>query len=116
MSKRGCSIIGLVVAVLFIFGLIGGAIGRGLNITFLPKILNVPVLEVSSFFRGDVLFKAGPLPISNTLLASWVTIIVVVLFAFAATRKMKIIPGRLQALVESAAGDAIEFRRERGWP
>lgn len=109
MSKRGCSIIGLVVAVLFIFGLIGGAIGRGLNITFLPKILNVPVLEVSSFFRGDVLFQAGPLPISNTLIASWVTIIVVVLFAFAATRKMKVIPGRLQALVETALETLLNF-------
>ena len=109
MSKRGCSIIGLVIAVLFIFGLAGGAIGRGLNIKLLPQILNVPVLEVHSFFRGDVLFQAGPLPISNTLLASWITIIVVVALSFAATRKMKIIPGRLQALVESAVEMLLNF-------
>ena len=109
MSKRGCSIIGLVIAVLFIFGLAGGAIGRGLNIKLLPQILSVPVLEVHSFFRGDVLFQAGPLPISNTLLASWITIIVVVALSFAATRKMRIIPRRLQGLFETALEMLLNF-------
>lgn len=109
MSKRGCAVIGLVVAILFIVGLIGGAIGQGLLGRRVISVLNVPPLAIESFFKGEALFKVGPLSISNTLLASWITIIVVVALAFAATRKMKIIPGRLQALVESAAEMLLNF-------
>jgi F-type H+-transporting ATPase subunit a len=109
VSRRGCAVIGLVVLILFIVGLAGGAIGRGMN---LPKIsiLEVPTLEIESFFRGEPVFlKDGPFPITNTLIASWITIVVATLFAFAATRKMKIIPGRLQGLVEMAMEGLINF-------
>ncbi|HWR70275.1 MAG TPA: F0F1 ATP synthase subunit A, partial [Dehalococcoidia bacterium] len=109
MSRRGCGLIGLVVLILFIAGLAGGAIGRGMA---LPEIsfLKVPSLEIESFFSGEAVFLTdGPFPITNTLIASWVTIIVATLFAFAATRKMKIIPGRLQGLVEMAMEGLINF-------
>jgi F0F1-type ATP synthase membrane subunit a len=107
MPSLGCStrllvIIAVVVLGLFLVGLVGGAIGEGLLGERVIGLLDVPPLEIHSFFKGDVLFHAGPLAISNTLLASWVTILVVVALAFAATRKMKIIPGRLQGLFESA--------------
>ncbi len=109
MSRRGCGLIGLVVLILFIVGLAGGAIGRGMN---LPKIsiLEVPTLEIESFFRGEEVFlKGSAFPITNTLIASWITIVVATLFAFAATPKMKIIPGRLQGLVEMAMEGLINF-------
>jgi len=113
MSSLGCSTrllvtVLLVVVVLFVIGLVGGAIGRGLG---LPSIsfLDVPMLEIHSFFMGDVLFTAGPLPITNTLLASWITMVFVVLFAFAATRKMRIIPGRLQSIFEVAMETLLNF-------
>ena len=110
MSRRGCGLIGLVVLVLFIVGLAGGAIGQGMGITLLPQVLKVPTLEVESFFRGEAVFlKDGPFPITNTLIASWITILVATLFSFAATRKMKIIPGRLQGLVEMAMEGLINF-------
>jgi F0F1-type ATP synthase membrane subunit a len=110
VSRRGCGLIGLVVLVLFIVGLAGGAIGQGMGITLLPQILKVPSLEIESFFRGEPVFlKDGPFPITNTLIASWITIIVATLFAFAATRKMKMIPGRLQGLVEMAMEGLINF-------
>jgi K+-transporting ATPase A subunit len=52
VTRRGCGLIGLVVLVLFIVGLAGGAIGRGMN---LPEISNlkVPTREIESFFRGE---------------------------------------------------------------
>jgi F0F1-type ATP synthase membrane subunit a len=78
----------------------------------LPEIsfLKVPTLEIESFFRGEsVLLTDGPFPITNTLIAAWITILVATLFAFAATRKMKIIPGRLQGLVEMAMEGLISF-------
>jgi F0F1-type ATP synthase membrane subunit a len=110
VSRRGCGLIGLVVLVLFIVGLAGGAIGQGMGITLLPQILKVPTLEIESFFRGEAVFlKDGPFPITNTLIASWITVVVATLFAFAATRKMKIIPGRLQGLVEMAMETLINF-------
>ncbi len=109
MSRRGCALIGLLVLVLFIVGLAGGAIGRGMNLPNI-SILKVPSLEIESFFSGEPVFLTdGPFPITNTLIASWVTIVVATLFAFAATRKMKIIPGRLQGLVEMAMEGLINF-------
>jgi F0F1-type ATP synthase membrane subunit a len=109
VSRRGCGLIGLVVLILFIVGLAGGAIGRGMNLPNI-SILKVPTLEIESFFRGEAVFLTdGPFPITNTLIASWVTILVATLFAFAATRKMKIIPGRLQGLVEMAMEGLINF-------
>ncbi len=42
MSRRGCGLIGLVVLILFIVGLAGGAIGRGMGIDLLPQVLKVP--------------------------------------------------------------------------
>ncbi|MBN2100079.1 MAG: F0F1 ATP synthase subunit A [Dehalococcoidia bacterium] len=109
MSRRGCGLVGGVVLILFIVGLAGGAIGRGMNLPYI-SILDVPTLEIESFFRGEAIFLTeGPFPITNTLIASWITIVVATLFAFAATRKMKIIPGRLQGLVEMAMETLINF-------
>lgn len=113
MSNLGCStrlifIIVAVLAILFLVGLVGGAIGRNLGLPTL-SFLDVPMLEIHSFFKGDVLLTAGPLPITNTLVASWITMLVVVLFAFAATRKMRIIPGRLQSIFEVALEMLLNF-------
>lgn len=114
MSSLGCStrllvIVAALVLALFLVGLVGGAIGQGLLGERVIGLLDVPPLEIDSFFKGDVLFKAGPLSISNTLLASWVTILVVVGLAFTATRRMKIIPGRLQGLFEAALELLLNF-------
>jgi F0F1-type ATP synthase membrane subunit a len=97
-NARIALLIGLVVAILFLVGLVGGAIGQAMGVDI--GVLKVPELQIHEFFKGDVLFSAGPLNISNTLLASWITIIVVVVFCFAATRKMRVIPRRLQGLIE----------------
>jgi len=109
VSRRGCGLVGGVVLILFIVGLAGGAIGRGMHLPYI-SILDVPELEIESFFRGEAIFLTdGPFPITNTLIASWITVVVATLFAFAATRKMKIIPGRLQGLVEMAMEGLINF-------
>lgn len=114
MSQLGCSsrlliIIVVVVAVLFIVGLAGGAIGRELFGIEPPGFLDVPQLEVHEFFRGDILFEVGGFSVSNTLIASWITVIIALAIAFAATRKMKIVPRRLQGLVEVALETLLNF-------
>jgi len=44
----------------------------------------------------ELLFHVGPLAITNTLLTAWVVIIILVLFAWLSTRKMKLLPSGLQ--------------------
>jgi len=105
-------IVAVVIVILFIVGLIGGAVGRALEIDS-PGFLHVPVLEVHSFFKGDALTgsEAGPgdAYISNTMIASWITVIVVLAIAFAATRKMRIVPRRIQGLVEVMLETLLNF-------
>jgi len=113
VSQLGCStrllvIIAAIVAILFIVGLIGGAIGQALDIES-PGFLHVPVLEIHEFFKGDAIFEVGGFSISNTMIAAWVTVVLVVGIALAATRKMRIIPRRLQGLVEVGLEALLNF-------
>jgi len=55
-------------------------------------------------------FKAvSGFPITNTMLAAWLTLIVVTLLAFFATRKMKLIPTGLQNLMEAVIEAMMSF-------
>jgi F-type H+-transporting ATPase subunit a len=47
--------------------------------------------------------------ITNTLIASWLTIIVLISLVYACTRKMKLIPGRLQSLAELIVETLLNF-------
>lgn len=107
-SKAIFFVIAATVAILFLVGLVGGAIGQALDISS-PEFLHVPILQIHEFFKGDALFDVGPLTVSNTMIASWLTIIVVAIFAFAATRRMRIVPGRLQSIVEVGAETLMNF-------
>ena len=49
---------------------------------------------------GEV-FHIGSFAITNTLLAAWLSMIVLVVISFLATRKMKLIPSRFQSAFES---------------
>ncbi len=46
-------------------------------------------------------YKLGPIYITNTLIAAWITIVVLVVFFFLATRKMKLVPKGLQNFAET---------------
>ena len=49
---------------------------------------------------APTLFHLGPFPVSNTIIAAWLAMLVLLLFARAATAKMSVVPGRLQSLAE----------------
>jgi F-type H+-transporting ATPase subunit a len=55
--------------------------------------IHVPLLP-------EVLFNLGPLAVTNTLLTSWIVSIALLLFAFASTRNMKLVPSGIQNLAE----------------
>ncbi len=48
----------------------------------------------------DVIFNIGQLPVTNTLLCTWITIVILVVLFFLGTRNQKLIPSGLQNLLE----------------
>ena len=99
-SKRLLVVILAVILLLFMAGLAFGALGSALGIEA-PSFLRVPKPHIGEFFKGEEVFQVFGFPITNSLLASWVTIIVLVGICYAATRRMKVIPDRWQGLVEA---------------
>ena len=116
MPKRGylgCSfpvIVGvlLVFVVLFVVGFAIGPLGRSmLGDLGLPSWLTVPQPEPK--LPAEVVFHLFGFPITNSIIAAWLTIIFLVGFSYAVTRRMKLIPSRLQSLFESFLGWLYNF-------
>jgi len=107
-TKALLFVLAIVILIIALAGLIGGAIGQALGISS-PDFLHVPILQIHEFFKGDALVDVGGFAISNTMIASWLTVIVVVLFAFVATRRMRIVPKRLQGVVEIGVETLLNF-------
>jgi F-type H+-transporting ATPase subunit a len=111
VPKRGClgcsfpMLIGIMVVTLIILaiGFAAGPIGRSMfgDIEWLNWLqtsrpeLHLPAEEVFTLFG---------FPITNTVVTAWITIIFLVVFSYVATRRMKLIPGRLQAAFEALLG------------
>jgi len=110
-KKRGCLgcsfpvliIIIIIALAIVILGFLAGPIGSKL----------VGEMEWLSWMRVDspephlpapVLFHILGLPITNTILASWITVVFLVVFSWLITRRMKLVPGRLQAAFEFLLG------------
>jgi len=96
----------LVFLVLFIVGFASGPLGAkmlpGLE---LPSWLSVP--QPHPELPAERVFFNGPL--TNSIIGAWVTIIVLVGFCYAATRRMKLIPARLQMVFEAFLGWLYNF-------
>lgn len=50
----------------------------------------------------DVIFTIGPFPVTNTLLGTWITIVILVILCYFGTRKRDLIPSGIQNFVEWA--------------
>ena len=112
-GRLGCSTrmlisITLVLFLLFIVGLASGALGasllKGLEI---PDFLRVPRPDIKLI--AEEVFPIFGFSITNSILAAWLTIMVLVGLFFAATRKMKIVPTGLQNLMEAALELLLNF-------
>lgn len=110
MPRRGCLgcsfplIIGISVALLalFVVGVLSGPLGGEVLPWFsVPKpYITLPAEEVFHLFG---------FPITNTIIAAWLTIIVLVGISYAATRRLKLIPTRFQTAFEIAIGALLNF-------
>ncbi|TET40750.1 MAG: F0F1 ATP synthase subunit A [Dehalococcoidia bacterium] len=65
----------------------------------------MPHIELAA----EGVFSIFGFPITNTMLAAWLTILVLGGISYAATRKMKIVPKGLQNIVEALLGMLINF-------
>ena len=115
MAKRkilGCSFpvvigVGILLLLLVIYSLAGGPIGSAiLNINY-PDWLKVsrPAPELPA----EVIFNTGGFAFTNSMIATWITIVVVVLLSYLAFRKPRLIPRGLQSMMEFIFGSLLSF-------
>jgi len=68
-----------------------------------------PVPEPHVVLPADAIFSIGGFPITNTLLASWLAILVLVAMFYFGTRKMKLIPRGWQNAIEAVYEGLYNF-------
>jgi len=110
-EKRGCLgysfpvIVGvlLVFLVLFVVGFAIGPLGKSMfGDLGLPSWLTVS--QPDPKLPAEIVFHLFGFPITNSVIGAWLTIIFLVGFSYVVTRRMKLIPSRLQSLFESLLG------------
>lgn len=107
----GCALpvfIGIIV--LLIVGFLAGPIGQKLVGLKMPSWMIVQQPTVS--LPPEPVFQIGSFAITNSVITGWLTIIVLVVLAYFATRHLKIIPGRFQAAIEFVTDYIYTFCRE----
>lgn len=93
---------------LFVIGFVSGPLGRSLlGDLGLPSWLSVSRPDPQ--LPPETVFNLLGFSITNTIIASWVTIIFLVGFGYMVSRRMKIIPGRLQSAFEFLLGWLYDF-------
>jgi F-type H+-transporting ATPase subunit a len=109
VPKKGCLgcsfpvLIGVLVALLALTAIsfLSGALGNSLigNIG-LPSWLSVPKPHVQ--LPAETVFHLFGFGVTNSIIASWITIIVLVGITYAVTHRTRLVPSRLQSLIEFA--------------
>jgi len=111
MPKRGGLgfSIPVLAGVLFVFllllvvGFVIGPLGRSMfGDLGLPSWLSVP--RPSPELPAKEVFHFFGFPITNSIIGAWLTMIVLVGFSYTVTRRMKMVPGRLQSAFEFLLG------------
>jgi F-type H+-transporting ATPase subunit a len=109
----GCSfpliiVITVVLLFLVVYGLLSGPIGERLIGEKLgPTWLHVESPEPE--LAPGVLFHLGFLPVTNTMITAWITIILLVLISYFAFRRTKLVPSGLQKFMEFVYCTLLDF-------
>ena len=114
-EKKGClgcsfplvSGLAVVFLVLFVVAFAAGPLGEGLLSVFgisldFPSWLTVD--RPDPHLPAETVFHLFGFPITNSVLGAWITIIFLVGVSYIVTRRMKLVPGRLQAAFEFLIG------------
>jgi F-type H+-transporting ATPase subunit a len=117
-KKRGCLgcsfpvilIVVIVFVVITVMGFLAGPLGKTLvgEVSWLKWM---SVERPSPHLPAPALFHIFGLPITNTILAGWITVVFLCLVSWLITRRMKLVPGRLQAAFEFVVGWVYDLCR-----
>lgn len=100
--------LGVVLLGLLVVGFVGGPLGKSVfGDVGLPSWISVARPEPK--LPADVIFHLLGFPITNSIIAAWITIVFLAGFSYAVTRRMKLIPGRLQSTLEFLLGWLYDF-------
>jgi F-type H+-transporting ATPase subunit a len=97
----------VIILVLFAVGFVFGPLGASFFGIKVPSFMAVPKPHIA--LPSERLFEVAGFPITNTLIAAWLSIIVLAVLFYVCTRKMKLIPGKLQNLAEMAVEALLSF-------
>jgi F-type H+-transporting ATPase subunit a len=112
-NKRGCLgcsfplVIGLLVVflALIVGGFLIGPLGQSMLHIELPGWLSaLSVDRPDPRLPAETVFHIFGFPIANSVIGAWITIIFLVVVSYIVTHRMKLVPGRLQALFEFLIG------------
>ena len=109
-KKKGCLGCSLPVAILvivvflavMIVGALAGPLGEKFGVTGLPSWMSLHLPEPK--LPADVVFHIFGFGVTNTLLATWITMLVLILVAVLVARRPKLVPSRAQSMVEGILG------------
>ncbi len=88
---------------LFVVGFLVGPLGRSMfGDLGLPAWLSLPRPEFK--LPAETVFHLFGLPIANSIIGAWITMVVLICLSYLITRRMKIVPGRLQSVFEALLG------------
>lgn len=88
---------------MFVVGFLVGPLGRNMfGDLGLPAWLSLPHPEFQ--LPAETVFHIFGFPVANSIIGAWITMLVLVCLSYAITRRMKIVPGRLQSAFESLLG------------
>lgn len=108
-KKKGCLGFSLpaviftavLVVALLVLGFLAGPIGKSFGFS-LPEWITVP--NPHPELPAETVFHISGFAIKNSMIAMWITMLFLVIFSFVVTRRMKIVPGRLQSVFEAILG------------
>lgn len=114
MPKAGCLPVVLAIVFVLVVSLLGGVIGRGLLGESSPlRFIGVgePHVVLPPEAITHPLLTLGPLKfaLTNSILAAWLTLLVLAVLSFLATRKMSLIPRGVQNLWETVVEKLFNF-------
>ena len=67
---------------------------------------------ISIHLAPDVVTHVGDLGVTSTLITSWLTVVVLIVFAMYWSGRLRMIPGRMQTLLELGIGGAFNYVKE----
>ncbi len=108
-------ILSIIIIAVLLLCFLAGPIGSKLIQQFLPDAeLPIPdwlvVPSPEPHLAAPELFQLfGVIPVTNSVLAGWVTVLFLIILSYIITRRMKMVPGRLQMAFEFILGWVYDF-------